>query len=105
MNIWPVIENLVGKTLTTLAQDKPFEILKVSNNEVVILIHSTNKERKIQKKNIENAAKYLFSHRTLTRKQIRKLFSEPNPAYIAVILSKLPGVIYENRPITLIYRN
>ena len=43
MNIWSVIENLVGKTLTTLTQEKSFEILKVGKNEVVIFIKSTGK--------------------------------------------------------------
>lgn len=105
MDIWPFVENLKGKTLFTLAYKKAFEIIEINNNEVNILVHSTNKERKILKKNIDNAAKYLFSNKTITRIYIRDNFSEANPAYIAAILASLPDVTHKNKPITLYYRH
>ena len=104
MNIWPMIKELEGQTLFTLRQRKHFDILDVGERIAVIRIQATGKERPISRNEIEPAAAYLHSHGSLTRTEIREKFSIANPAYVAAILSKLPDVTYNDRPIQLFYR-
>lgn len=77
--------------------------MKINTNHVLIYINSSQKGRKIIKSEIEKSAIHLFSRKSLTRAEIRTLFSEANPAYVAGILAKLPGVEHKVDPITLFY--
>ena len=47
MNIWMEIEKLKGQTLRTLDQRKPFDVVDVLENVVVIRPHIHGKVRKI----------------------------------------------------------
>ena len=106
MNIWSKIRDLKGETLNTLSRTRKreFKILDVCEKHIFIFIFSSQKERKISKEELEKSAEYLFKQKSLTRAQIRNLFSVANPAYVAGILAKMPSVSYGNKPITLYYR-
>jgi hypothetical protein len=101
MNIWEELEKLEGKTLSTLDQHKPFDVLDVSDREMMIRPHETNTARKIRRHEIENAYRRLAAVGELTRSEIREEFSNFNPAYVAAILAELPNVKYARKPIRL----
>ena len=103
MELTTFLEGLKGMTIKTLDQNKPFSILNVDNNVVVVLIGSTNKERKIGRKGIEGAYQALRRNHKITRSEIEAEFSVRNPAYVAAILSKYPGVRVTLKPITLLF--
>jgi hypothetical protein len=101
MNIRAEIEKLEGTTLSTLDQSKPFDILEVSNQDIIIRPHETAKERKIRRNEVEDAFRRLVAIGELTRSEIREEFSNFNPAYVAAILAELPDVKYSRKPIRL----
>lgn len=101
MSIWNEIEKLIGQTLVTLDQHKPFDIVGVTERDMVVRPHKNEIERRISRGEIENAFKRFSSTGQLTRSDIREGFSNFNPAYVAAILAKLPGVSHSLRPIRL----
>ena|SRR5687767_429408 len=101
MNIWTEIKKLKGQTLSNLDQQKPFDIVYVTEHAVIVRPHKNNVERKIPRDEIENAFRRLFAVGELTRSDIREEFSNFNPAYVAAIFAKLPGVSHSLRPIRL----
>jgi hypothetical protein len=101
MNIWVDIEKLSGQTITTLDQHKPFDIVHVSAQNVIVRPNKTEIERKIPRDEIEGAYRRLVAKGVLTRSDIMEEFSNFNPAYVAAILSKLSGVTYLTKPIRL----
>jgi hypothetical protein len=101
MDLVVELRNLQGKHLTTLYQNKPFEITQISNNEV-ILKTSTDAQRPIPLKEIARAWNHLKKKKRLTRSEVRDLgYSEFNPAYVVAILASLPGVKHSLGPIIL----
>ena len=104
MDIWQRVKDLEGKTLATLAQRKRFKIIHVNDENIIVLISSTNKQRKIKVSEIEPAYQFLVSNKQLTRGEIEAAYSKRNPVYVAAILNELPGVDSHQKPvITLIY--
>ena len=101
MSIWIEIQKLKGQTLITLDQRKPFDIVDVTEHAVVVRPHKNDVERKIPRDDIENAFRRLSATGELTRSDIREEFSNFNPAYVAAIFAKLPGVSHSLRPIRL----
>ena len=101
MNIWGQIGRLSGRTLETLSQRKAFEVVKVTDSELELLLHSTDKWRRVDRKRIEEAWKYLEREGSLTRDQVQKNVSPRSSAYVSAILAAVPGVTYTLRPITL----
>jgi len=101
MNIWIEIEKLKGQTLTTLDQHKPFDVVDVTEHDVIVRPHKNEVERKIPRDEIEDAFRRLSAVGELTRSDIREEFSNFNPAYVAAIFAKLPGVSHSLRPIRL----
>ncbi len=101
MDLPAELKNLQGKRLTTLYQNKPFEITQISSNQI-ILKTSTKTQHPIPLQEIERAWKYLQKYKKLSRSQVGNLgFSETNPAYVVAILANLPGVKYSLSPIIL----
>lgn len=101
MDLAVELRKLQGKRLTTLYQNKPFEITQVSTNQI-ILKTSKESQRPIPLKEIASAWKHLEKHKKLTRSQVRDLgYSEFNPAYVVAILASLPGVKHSLGPIIL----
>jgi hypothetical protein len=95
------LKKLQGKRLTTLYQNKPFEITQVSSNQI-ILKTSTEPQRPIPLKEISRAWTHLEKHKQLTQSQIKNLgYSENNPAYVVAILASIPGVSHSLGPIIL----
>jgi len=95
------LRKLQGKRLATLYQNKPFEIIKVSNDQI-ILKTSTESQRPIALKEISRAWNHLDKRKKLTRSEVRDLgYSEFNPAYVVAILASLPGVTHSLGPIIL----
>ncbi len=101
MDLAVELRKLQGKRLSTLYQKKPFEIIQVSNNQI-ILKTSTESQRPIPLKEIALAWKHLEKNKKLTRSEVRDLgYSEFNPAYVVAILASLPGVKHSLGPIIL----
>ena len=101
MDLAGELRKLQGKRLSTLYQNKPFEITQVSNNQI-ILKTSTESYRPIPMKEITLAWNHLEKHKELTRGEVRDLgYSEFNPAYVVAILASVPGVTHSLSPIIL----
>ncbi len=95
------LRNLQGKRLTTLYQNKPFEITQVTNNQIIIKT-STESQRPIPLKEVTLAWNHLAKKKKLTRSEVRDLgYSELNPAYVVAIIASLPGVKHSLGPIIL----
>lgn len=101
MNVWDEFGKLEGKTLFTLDQHKPFDVLEISDQRMLIRPHETDTERKIRRHEIEDAYRQLTAVGELTRSEIKEEFSKFNPAYVAAILAELPNVKYARKPIRL----
>jgi hypothetical protein len=100
-NIWNEIEYLKGQTLRTLARQKPFIIVAVSDKSITVMPLSTNKERPIQRAGIENAFQRLTSAGELTLADLEADFTPLNPVYTAAILAKMRGVKVYLKPTRL----
>ena len=101
MNLQGELKKLQGTRLTTLYQNKPFQITQVSTTQIIL---KTSKEAKhpIPLKEITNAWNYLEKHKKLTRSEVRKLSeSEINPTYVMAIFASFPGVKHSLEPIIL----
>jgi hypothetical protein len=95
------LKKLEGKTLYTLAQNKEFNVVKVSNKEVVLTV-STGKSRPIPFWKFQKARDHLEEYKKLTLVEIRELeISDFNPTYIAAVLAGIPGVSVSRKPISL----
>lgn len=101
MDLTIELKKLQGKRLSTLYQNKPFEITQVTDKQI-ILKTSTEAQRPIPFKEVASAWRHLAKYKKLTRSEIRNLgFSEFNPAYVVAILASLPGVKHSLTPIVL----
>ncbi|MBC8446827.1 MAG: Eco57I restriction-modification methylase domain-containing protein [Chloroflexi bacterium] len=98
-----MIEELVGQELRTLQEDNPFTVDEVRERQVKIMVGTTGNRRTIQRKEIEPAWEHLVEERAISRAEIRRQFSDFNPAYVAAILAALPGVTHSTEPIQLFY--
>lgn len=94
---------MTRKTLSTLAQDKKFNVEVVNEAGIVIRALDTGNNRTIGWSEIEKAWEYLQHHGTVTQKEKLDLGTRSS-AYIVVFLVNLPGVSYRLNPIRLIYR-
>jgi len=101
MDVWTEVEKLQGKTLKTLAQNKPFDVVLVGTQRVIVRPHVRGVERPIRREAIEDAFGELAMRGELTRSEIQERYSNFNPAYVAAILAALPGVTYSLNPIRL----
>ena len=104
MSIWSEIEKLQGKTLNTLDRKKPFDIVYVGEQTVIVRPHVRRLERPIRRQVIEDAFAELKLRGEISRCEIRDRYTSFNPAYVAAILSSLPGVTYLLKPIRLYYQ-
>jgi hypothetical protein len=99
MEFWKLLVGLQGKVLKTLDQGRPFDVLHVSQANVIIVPHKNNKNRTIYMKEIEGSYRKLKAIGRITRVEIEAQFSPRNPAYVAAILATLPGVRSHGKPI------
>ena len=98
---WSDVKKLIGRKIATLDRHKPFEILTVIEQTVIIKVHSTDQERSIAREEVEGALKALDTLGQISRSDIQEEYSPRNPAYVAAILAALPDVKYTVRPIVL----
>ena len=105
LNIWKEITNLKGQTLKTLDRRMEFEVQVVSESSIIVLPHSTGKPRPIMRIGFESAWQRLVSKGRITPIEIENEFSSNNSAYVAALLSSLPGVVFSIRPIELSLSN
>jgi hypothetical protein len=101
MDLTTELKKLQGKRLSTLYQNKPFEITQVSNTQITL---KTSKEpqRIIPFQEIARSWNHLQRHKKLTRSEVKDLgYSEENPAYVVAILANIPGVKHSLQPIVL----
>ena len=101
MQFWSRILQIEGQTLKTLDKNKKFDIVCVKERSLVLNVHASDKDRLVHRDEIEGACKELFKRGQITRGKIQKKYSPRNPAYVAAILSTLPGVQYSLNPIIL----
>jgi hypothetical protein len=97
----PEIKKLEGKRLRTLNRHKPFEIVAVSENSVIVLPLETQKERPIPREGIEEAYRHLTVTGQLTLAELENEYNPRNPVYTAAMLAEMPGVRYWVKPIRL----
>jgi hypothetical protein len=97
---------MLNNDLYTLRDKKKFTIITVTDSKIVIRVDSSKKTRPIIIQEIKGALSALQSSGILSRTQIEERFSPRNPAYVASILSKWPGVHEKLDPyITLFYKS
>jgi hypothetical protein len=104
MDCWNEIRKLKGKTLKTLDQGNPFDVVDVTEHVVIVRPHKNEIERRVPREQIEDACKEMVTRGEITRVDIRANHTEFNPAYVAAILAQLPGVSHTIRPIRLRYQ-
>lgn len=100
---WPNICSLGGLELKTLDRGRPFEVLDVDNEGVLLSPVVSGKLRRIQRETMEGAFDALLVRRELTGLEIAEEFSAFNAVYIATLLAALPDVAVCTRPIRLIF--
>ena len=101
MDLTVELKKLQGKRLSTLYQNKPFEIIQVSSGQI-LLKTSKESQRPIPLKEITRAWSHLEKTKKLTRSEARDLGdSAINPTYVMAVLANLPGVTYSLGPIVL----
>lgn len=93
-------KSMEGHIFTTLARGAKFEVLDVTQKDVLIHVFSTDNERVLFKKEIETAWEALERQGVLTQVEILDQGSRSS-AYIAKLFSELPGVSCTLHPITL----
>jgi len=97
--IWSVVRDLQGRSLVTLAQEKPFTVEAVTDSTVVVT-PETRFRRPIARRDLERAWDHLVKTGSLTLTDIGGWSS----AYAAAILAQAPGVAVETGPIRLRWR-
>jgi hypothetical protein len=100
---WPSICTLDGQDLKTLVQGRPFTVLGVGDDRVVLSPAASGKRRVIQRRTMEAAFGALLDRRELTRREIALEFTAFNAVYVATLLAALPDVAVCIHPIRLIF--
>jgi len=97
-------KSMEGQTFLTLARGSKFEVLDVTQKDILIHVFSTDKERVLFQKEIETAWEALTRLGVLKQTEILAQGSRSS-AYIAKLFSELPGVSYTLHPITMRYQS
>jgi hypothetical protein len=101
--LWPRITLLGGRELKTLERGRPFEVVNVDGERVVLSPVVSGKERVIPRETLENAFGALLERRELTGVEISGEFSSFNGVYVAALLAALPDVAVCIHPTRLIF--
>ena len=100
---WPSITSLKGLALKTLARGRPFDVVSVSNETVILSPAVSGVERMIPRTDLEDAFTALLHRRELTTLEIAEEISTFNAAYISALLAALPDVAVCQGPVRLIF--
>ena len=103
MEIWTVIAGLEGQTLKTLDRGRPFDIVRVGPRAVIVRLHSTGRERRVERDDVESAFDELRQRGQLTPTDIHERHSAVDPAYVAAMLAQHPAISATTKPITLYF--
>lgn len=101
--LWPKIGALDGRELKTLERGRPFEVMDVMDDRVVVIPVFSGKQRTISRSTLEGAFGALLERRELSGVSIAGEFSAFNAAYIAALLAALPDVAVCTSPTRLIF--
>ena len=99
--IWSVLQGMRGKYISTLVQGKKFQIAMITPYELMIRPVKQRKPRTLTRECIQEAWRHLIFHRRLSIDEIIEKYSKFNSAYLAAILTIMPGVTYTTNPIVL----
>lgn len=100
---WPNICLLGGRELKTLERGRPFAVVDVAEEQVVLSPVVSGKPRKIPRAALEEAFLALRDRRELTGLEIAEEFSAFNAVYVAALLAALPDVAVCHHPTRLIF--
>jgi hypothetical protein len=101
--LWENICALDARELKTLVRGRPFEVVDVRGDRVVLTPAVSGKPRVIKRRTLEKAFSALLDRRELTFCEISEEFSAFNAVYVAALLAALPDVAVCVRPIRLIF--
>ncbi|GAB4455993.1 MAG: hypothetical protein OHK0029_13120 [Armatimonadaceae bacterium] len=89
-DFWNRIQALNGKTLKTRIQGKPFDILEVRSDWVIISPHTSGKRRTISRSCLEHINSLQLDERELTPSRLQREYSDDqNLSYIAAIIGAI----------------
>jgi len=98
--LWDSLHALEGATVSTLDEEQPFLVEKVSSEGIAIFT-STGEHQVIPRSQIEAVWQHLVRTETMSLSEVAQ-YSPHYAAYVAAILSRMPEVSYTLDPITLI---
>jgi hypothetical protein len=101
--LWKELMKLVGQELRTLHEKNPFTVNEVQERQVRIAVGATGSPRTIRREEIELAWERLVEEGSVSLVEIKRRFSDFNPAYVTAILAALHGVTHRTEPIRLFY--
>jgi len=101
VDCWLHVVGLEGKTLHTLDQGHPFDVVEVGDKKMVIRVQSTGRLRNIRRAEIESAFQELQTARELSARDIGKRHAPWNSSFVSTLLAALPGVGHRLKPIRL----
>jgi hypothetical protein len=100
---WKLLRTLSGKTLFTLAQAKPFKVLRVDSDSITIRPLEGRTEISISKHALESTRQALETKRQLRQTELEG-FTPRRTAYTSTIVATLPEVVAKTGPVTLYWR-
>jgi hypothetical protein len=104
MNIWNYMYWQRGKKLRTLGRNRPFTVRSVDETCMVVVPRSSGKDRIITRTEVESAFNELWVSYELTLSSITEHHSEANASYIVTLLSQLPDVHCQQKPVRLFWK-
>jgi|SRR5690606_20443433 len=100
--IWEkVIIPLEGKTVYTLDESNPNEILKVTNEGLTRDSESDSPPQTIPTEVFEAVYNYIMVNGTISRKYINEKLPKRYSSIVCAVLAEAPNIGYELRPIRL----
>ena len=97
--LWDSLYALEGATVSTLDEEQPFLVEKVSSEGIAIFT-STGEHQVIPRQEIEAVWDHLIRAERMGLAEIAR-HSPDYAAYVAALLSRMPGVSYTLDPNTL----
>ena len=101
MVVWDHLDYLMGRSLKTLEDQQPFEILEKSSADIQIFVYSSRETRRLKRGILEGAWLQLTRHGVITEEEIKSNHSASNYPYIIAILGTMPTVNYSPNPAKL----
>ncbi|PRD56031.1 hypothetical protein [Sphingobacterium gobiense] len=98
--IWKkAIRPLEGKTICTLDEGKPNEILKVTNESLTRDSENDSPSQTIPREIFEAVYNYIMVNGTISREYINEELPKRYSSIVCAVLAKAPNIAYELRPV------